>query len=282
MSRLLILGTFHNHELNSLAAAGTQQGLEVTTKLFSELQLRLDTDFKNLITEFEGYDYIVSRVEGTLSEELRTILVTSSESIRRKLLNGESYYKYPSLTKIQQYAVLAANNIPIPETWYQGEYNLDQIALPIILKGIKGSKGNSVHLIQTREEFDQRAQQYGKGGFVLQTPLPLGQDYRIVVLHGEVIGFMKKIATEGFVTNIHAGGQALEVDESQKPILAELAIKTAHALSCEFGGVDVMFDDKGQPRVLEINRGAAYAGFESVNPIDVSDLIISYLQTKTA
>jgi len=277
MNKILILGTFHNHETKGLTAAAQKTGAEVVTRLFSELSLQLNSGLNQLLKECEKFDHIVSRVEGRLANELRTILVTNSPIIRQRMLNGPSYSKYPILSKVQQYALFVTHDLPIPETWYQANYT-EPLTFPIIIKGIVGSKGEAVHLVKNTTEFETLSNQYGQGGFITQTPLPIGEDYRILVLGGKVLGFMKKKASDGkFVTNIHAGGRAHLVEPERAPILEKLALATAQATECDFGGVDVMFDTTGQPRILEINRGAAYAGFEQINPINVSTEVINFM-----
>lgn len=278
--RILLLGTTLNHEIKGLQAACQKLGVDFETKLFSDLHFDSTVGFKQLLVELETYDHIVSRVEGQLAIQTRTFLVANSSVIKDKMLNGQSYAEYPIMSKIQQYALFAKQGIPIPETQYQGEY-VEVPTLPVIVKGIFGSKGNAVHLVKDEATFRHLEQEYGPGGFVVQQPLPIGEDYRILVLGGRVLGEMKKVADKGtFLTNIHAGGHAILVEPDRIQILEELALAAAQATHCEFGGVDVMFDANGQPRVLEINRGAAYAGFEQVNPLDVSEEIIQYLLQK--
>jgi glutathione synthase/RimK-type ligase-like ATP-grasp enzyme len=276
MKKILILGTSHNYEVQGLEAACSKLGLSFTTKLFSDMKFHFPMSLSDLIEEIESYDHIVSRVEGQIAVQIRTFLLSNSKKIRDKMLNGHAYADYPILSKIQQYALFSQHGIPIPETWYQASYETPP-QFPCIVKGIFGSKGEAVHLVKDEATFRGLEKQYGPGGFVVQTPLPIGEDYRIVVVGDRVLGFMKKIATDGFVTNIHAGGQATTVEPEREAVLTDLAIKAAKATGCQFGGVDVMFDADGQPRVLEINRGAAYAGFEQVNPLSVSEEILKYL-----
>lgn len=278
--RFLILGTTLNHEIKGLQAACQKLDVEFESKLFSDLQFNSNTDFGQMISELEKFDHIVCRVEGQLATQIRTFLVANSPTIRDRMLNGHSYADYPIMSKIQQYALFAKNGIPIPETQYQGEYP-EVPELPVIIKGIFGSKGNAVHLVKDEAEFRKFEAVYGIGGFVVQKPLPIGQDYRIVVLGNRVLGGMKKVADEGvFLTNIHAGGHATEVEAERSELLGQIALKAVHVTQCDFGGVDIMFDADGRPRVLEVNRGAAYAGFEQVNPFSVSEEIIKYLLQK--
>lgn len=278
--RILILGTTVNYEVQRLQEACQNLAVDFETKLFSDFEFGSSADFGQLIAEIEKFDHIVSRVEGQMAIQMRAFLIANSNQIKNKMLNGQSYAEYPIMSKIQQYAVFAQHGIPIPKTQYKGEYPTVP-NFPVIVKGIFGSKGNAVHLVKDETTFRELEKKYGAGGFVVQEPLAIGEDYRILVLGNKVLGSMKKIADAGqFLTNIHAGGHATPVEPERKELLDNLALKTMDAAKCEFGGIDIMFGTDGKPCVLEVNRGAAYAGFEQVNPFSVSEEIIKYLLQK--
>jgi glutathione synthase/RimK-type ligase-like ATP-grasp enzyme len=278
--RVLLLGTTLNHEVTGLQEACRSLNLPFETRLFADLAFDSNKDLVQELSELETFDYIVSRVEGQFAIQMRTVLLTHSEIIKHRMLNGRSYIDFPILSKIQQYVLFARHGIPIPETTYRSTYK-ELPAFPVIMKGIFGSKGEAVHLVHDEARFRQLEKEYGPGSFVVQKPLPIGEDYRVLVLGDTVLGYMKKVAESGeFLTNIHAGGHPVAVESERVPVLEKWALAAAKVTECQFGGVDIMFDENGQPRVLEINRGAAYAGFEQLNPINVSVEIIKYLQSQ--
>jgi glutathione synthase/RimK-type ligase-like ATP-grasp enzyme len=108
--------------------------------------------------------------------------------------------------------------------------------------------------------------------------LPNRQDYRILVLNHLPLGAMLRKATKNqFVSNFSAGGLVASVPLT-KP-MRELSIQLSQLLKLDFAGIDLMKDQRGQLRVLEVNRFPEFIGFEQATRVNVSSKIESFLST---
>jgi glutathione synthase/RimK-type ligase-like ATP-grasp enzyme len=210
---------------------------------------------------------------------VRTYLLYAVPELEKKMLNGTTYKNYPDFSKLLQMIILKRDGVPVPTTSFSNDYSTTQ--LPIVLKSLNGSNGQQVHYVQTPNDLETYATQYGSGNFLLQKPLPIGADYRVIVLGNRAIGMHKKVTTSGFLTNVTAGGRVEPVEEERREHIAAIALQAARSFACEYAGVDVMYDDKGEPRILEINRGAGFNKMqEDLWKIDLAENIISYVLSK--
>jgi RimK family alpha-L-glutamate ligase len=234
-------------------------------------------------TNAQGFleaDYYISRTPNNAQNgmylEMRTTLFELFPHLVDRFLNGHSYLRYPNLSKIQQLAILDQKELPIPKTCY----GINTLSYPFVLKGIHGSNGLEVHLIKNDEELKQYQTQYGEGGFLTQELFDSHVDYRVLILGKKVLGFLKKVGGDEFVTNIHVGGKAEKAEGEKETELGDLALATAAAFECEFCGIDIMYDNEGKPKVLEINRAPGWQGFQMVNEVNVATEIIEYVTQK--
>lgn len=91
-------------------------------------------------------------------------------------------------------------------------------------------------------------------------PEAQGEDIRIIILKGEVIGAIKRTSREGeFRANIHQGGSVSTYQPNQEE--ASLAIQATEALGLSFAGVDLIKTEKGF-LILEVNASPGLEGVE--------------------
>jgi glutathione synthase/RimK-type ligase-like ATP-grasp enzyme len=106
----------------------------------------------------------------------------------------------------------------------------------------------------------------------------VGEDLRVLVIGGKVVGAMKRTAPEGdFRANITNGGTGSKFEVTDE--IDFLARETARSLNLDIAGVDLLFDARGF-RVCEANSNPGYAGFEKYCDVDVADLITEYVKFK--
>jgi gamma-F420-2:alpha-L-glutamate ligase len=209
--------------------------------------------------------------------ELRDMIIHELKKNGSRVLNGDSYEKWPVLTKITQYYYLQEAGITFPLSQYgvgRGETDI-RISWPLMAKTVNGSRGEGVFKVNNFEELQACTQKAHLSRFVLQHKLNAREDLRILVLGKKILGVMKRIAPEGsFLTNVSRGGSA----EPYKltPELTDLTQKIIQAFTIDFGGIDVMLE-KGKPYVLEINRYPQYRGFERTMGINVAKEVVEYL-----
>ena len=152
---------------------------------------------------------------------------------------------------------------------------------PCVLKPITGFGGLGVQLIEREFDLDNifdflkhHSRMFGKGAFLLQQYIRnSGFDIRALVVEDRVIGTMQRVATQGIVTNIHAGGIARENDIDVNIV----AVEAAKAVNGNLAGVDIIPDISGKFWVLEVNATPGWAGLQTVSQIDITDAIASWL-----
>jgi RimK family alpha-L-glutamate ligase len=105
-----------------------------------------------------------------------------------------------------------------------------------------------------------------------------GEDLRVLVIGGKVIGAMKRTAPDGdFRANITNGGTGSSFEITEE--IDYIARETANTLGLAIAGVDLLFDKRGF-RVCEANSNPGFSGFEKYCGIDVADAITEYVKYK--
>ncbi len=148
------------------------------------------------------------------------------------------------------------------------DFMLEQVnGLPCVLKTPRGSQGNGVHLIETKEQaktmlelshsqsISTLLQQFVEGG---------GTDYRVIVLNGKVLCTMKRTSADGFKANLSKKGKGEIVKLSKEH--EEFCIKASKAIGLEFSGVDVMIGNEDKKiYLIEINSNCGTKSIDITN-----------------
>lgn len=102
-------------------------------------------------------------------------------------------------------------------------------------------------------------------------------DYRVLVLGGEPLGAMVRVAREGeWRSNVARGGKAEKVELGDE--LSELAVKAAEAVGGEFVAVDLLRDGEAF-LVNEVNGVPEFKGFMEATGVDVASRLAEYVKT---
>ncbi len=108
-----------------------------------------------------------------------------------------------------------------------------------------------------------------------------GQDIRGYVVGPECIALMRRAAGPGEVrANLALGGAGAPLPVSH----AAAAVAAAALAACrlDFGGVDLIEDDDGTVRVLEVEAWAGFAGITEVTGADIAGAILGYAAARHA
>lgn len=155
---------------------------------------------------------------------------------------------------------LAAQGIPHPCTAHVDQGGaLPALGFPVVVKPRFGSWGRDVVLARTRRELERElCRLRGRSWFQQQGALlqelvpPRGYDLRLLVVRGEVIGAIERVAAPGeWRTNVALGAQRRRV--TPPPGACALALTAATALGADFVGVDLLPASDGGWVVLELN-----------------------------
>jgi gamma-F420-2:alpha-L-glutamate ligase len=203
--------------------------------------------------------------------------INSSESIeivKNKLLTSQ---------------ILGQHGIAIPNTMlvrFPVDYELvkEEIGFPCVVKVITGSYGNGVYLCERRKDFTKLMELIKSLGssktLLVQQYMGTrpGEDLRVLVIGGKVIGAMKRSAPEGdFRANISSGGTGEKYEVTDE--IDYIAREMAKVLGLDIAGIDLLFDDKGF-RACEANSNPGFSGFEKFCGIDVAAHIVEYVSRK--
>jgi RimK family alpha-L-glutamate ligase len=191
--------------------------------------------------------------------------------------------------KLRTSQILSRSGIAIPNTMmvrYPIDDNLvgNNIGFPCVIKVVTGSYGAGVHLCEKKRDFKKLMEFIeslgNKKTMIVQEYLGdrPGEDLRVLVIGGKVMGAMKRSAPEGdFRANITNGGsgEGFEITDE----IDYVARETAKTLGLDIAGIDLLFDHRGF-RVCEANSNPGFIGFEKFCNKDVADLITEYVKFK--
>lgn len=196
-----------------------------------------------------------------------------------RVLNSETFSKWSTLDKLTQHIEFAHEGVPFIETKIVTRLSILHELItgyPVIVKSFLGSHGDGVKKIEN--ESDLKKLNKEDAPFLLQPFLKSGRDVRVIIVGTKALGAMLRTAKDGaYLTNYSAGGDVELFDLSKNPIVAEIAEKAARVIKCEYAGVDLMQDDKGEWKVLEVNRSCQFEGFEEATGDNVAQKILQYL-----
>lgn len=191
--------------------------------------------------------------------------------------------------KLHTLQILASSGIPIPKT-ILGKFPVDvdlverEVGFPVVVKTLKGTRGNGVLLCTSREQFHDLANLLDGASpgadFIFQEYIEAshGRDVRILVVDGKAVAAMERRAPDGgFKSNISLGGHASSFDPPAA--MADLAVEVARTLGLDVAGIDILFDKDGY-RVCEANSSPGFQGLEKACRISVPDVIFDAIRTK--
>ena len=202
-------------------------------------------------------DYDIVYLRGITFEPLRHAMAAYLKSKDIAVVNTEAH-RYQTMTKLEQYVVLALDGVPVPDGVFFGSSdnyilapNLLGVNLPIVAKSIVGSNGNDNCLIATVAELEE-----------LTIDMPIFQpfiankfDYRVIVAgEGVALSYrrIRDVKKDTYKNNIGQGGrrEMVEINDDLKL----MAVKAAKAVGREFAGLDILPNiDETEHVVLEVN-----------------------------
>ena len=230
--------------------------------------------------ELPFYDYAIFRSAGGENYYVpqRDYLLNLLAENGCRVLNKETYQLWGRLDKLTQSFVCQQNNLPFVETrlYADRERMQKNITYPSVVKVYFGSQGKKVFRVDKWNDVEKILELYVPCTLLVQPMLPPGEDIRVIVVGGKVIGAMKRTASSGaFLTNFSQGGSVQKYDLDENMI--DIAQKAARAFRLEYVGVDLMKDIGGNWLILEVNRACQFEGFEQSTGINVPQLTLEYL-----
>jgi ribosomal protein S6--L-glutamate ligase len=202
----------------------------------------------------------------------------------------ESQAMVRSRDKLRSMQILSRAGVGLPKTVFTN-HSKDVAAVvksvggaPCIIKLLEGTQGIGVVLADTEKSAIAVIEAFNslKARVIVQEYIQeaRGADIRAFVVHGRVVGAMKRVGKEGeFRSNLHRGGKASVIELSREEEVA--ALLATKALGLEIAGVDMLQSARG-PLILEVNSSPGLEGIETATGHDIAGEIIAYVEGQVA
>ncbi len=280
-------GLLEPYELTRLREEARALGVRVEAVAPEEIDLIVSRGGRRSIrrcgTEVQLPDGLLPRT-GSATDYFSLAILRQMEHLGVDVINSSQAIETVK-DKLYAQQILAHNNLPIPRTMLvRFPVDLDlverQIGFPCVVKLLVGSYGEGVVLSHDPGSFRDlmelissldRSQAVILQQYIGSQP---GQDLRVWVIGGRVLGAMLRSSTDGsFKANISRGGdgQVFKLN----PEIERLALAAAAALKLNVAGVDLLFD-ADHYSVCEVNSAAGFAGFEAATGLNVARTVLEH------
>lgn len=233
---------------------------------------------------FPFVDAVIPRVSCSVA------LMKQFESLGVSLLNSSAAAdlardKFSSLEKLN------AEGIPVPRTVFSyGDIDVENCIdaigpPPIVIKLKDGTQGIGVMLAESKASLKSTIQTFVEleASFLMQEYIEeaRGKDIRCFVIGDQVVGSMQRMATSEyeFRANVSLGAVAEKIAITEEE--ENMAIQAAKIIGLNVAGVDILRSNRG-PLVLEVNAAPGFEGLESATKLDISTMIIEFLEKNVA
>jgi gamma-F420-2:alpha-L-glutamate ligase len=190
--------------------------------------------------------------------------------------------------KFYMHQCLASHNLPTPRTLLASQATpmvvVEQcIGFPLVIKPVSGTQGCGVLLCESpaslKDIMDLTFTHSPQAQLILQSMVvdSYGQDIRVFLVDGQIIGCMRRSAVRGFKANVAIGAQVTfhTVDEK----IRYLATRATELFGLQVAGVDLLFHESGY-QICEINSAPGFQGLETVTGACIADKIIQSIPIK--
>lgn len=194
--------------------------------------------------------------------------------------------------KALTYQELKKNKVPMPKTvvlpYAMGQNLYDyleqikpivaQFTYPFIIKERVGSFGDQVYLVNDENELASILRLHGDKPLLIQEYIEAskGRDVRAFVIGNKVVIAVNRINENDFRSNVNQGG-VMSIYK-KKGNIKKIAIKASLAVNADFSGVDIVFNSKNKPLVLEVNSNPRTESIKEATKVDVTTQVARYVK----
>ena len=179
--------------------------------------------------------------------------------------------------------------VPIPTTMrleenFDPEFVRQQIGLPLVAKFSAGTRGEGLMKVDCLRELQDLVSMIGdlrRRPVLLQQYIAesAGQDLRVLVVGGKVIGCMRRQAQQHgqWKSNVALGGKLSLARVT--PEVERISLEATRRLGLTIAGVDLLLGEQG-PILNEVNSAPDFAGVleASEGRVDVATSIVDYVR----
>lgn len=155
-----------------------------------------------------------------------------------------------------------------------------EIGFPLVIKNVSGTQGNGIYLCESEDKFmDVMELIYtnnDKANIILQEFIKesRGNDLRVFVVGGKVVGCMHRSSKTSFKANFSKGAEVTSYQLT--PEIEWLSLETTKLLGLDIAGVDLLFDKEGF-KVCEANSAPGFIGLEQVLGKNIAECILDFI-----
>ena len=148
---------------------------------------------------------------------------------------------------------------------------IDELGLPLVFKRVYGSLGEGVHLVSNKNELVELYKEYCRQPIQFQEYIAssAGRSLRVLVIDEKVVDGFIRYNPSDFRSNYGNTAKSKKLENGGKYL--NFADKIAKYLKIEYAGIDLLFGDKDEPILCEINSNAFFEEFEKVTGINVAE-----------
>jgi len=287
--RIGVLGNEGSWYVDELCRVGQGLGHDVGSLTFpsmfahnSEDQLQLNCGEASLL----NFDAIIVRTmpPGSLERVVtRMDLLSGLETAGTRIINPPKAIEC-AVDKWLTTQKLIQASIPVPETAVCEDSETaiqlcEQMGGEVVVKPLFGSEGRGIIRVDSVDLAWRVFRSLERIGAVmyLQRFIPNAEgDYRILLLDGQVIGSMKRLALQDdFRTNAAQAGVCVPWTPNERE--TDLAIRAGAATGCIFCGVDLIYDRDGAAKVLEVNAVPGWKALQKICNVCVPTQLFEWM-----
>ncbi len=223
----------------------------------------------------EQRDFVINRVKwGRLKQGLNALGMRSYNALDAFQLyinKFEQVRRLRSAAFVMPRYILGTAKIPY-ERLEEG------LGFPVVAKGLEGSMGDQVFLLQSREDMEGLAYAFGlEKEWLFQECIhtSLGRDLRFFSIRGEVSACMQRHSRGDFRANVALGAEveAYEISPGMRAIARDIYSQTG----LDFLGIDLLFGED-KPYFCEINVMPGIEGIEQASGENIARKIMETIR----
>lgn len=218
-------------------------------------------------------DFAINRYKhGVIKDEVNALVKRSYNS-----LSGLCRYidKASELIDMKQVPIVLPKYI-VAKWQLSYEEIVAELGSPFVVKGLQGSQGNQVYLVEQETQYKDLQKQYPGKEMLFEEFIreSYGKDVRFLMIAGEVSACMQRVAKAGFRSNFALGADVVSYPVNDR--IREIARDIHQRTKIDIVGVDLLLGAKDYV-FCEINVTPGIEGIERATQSNVAGQIIDYI-----
>lgn len=282
--RLLILSRSQAiYSTRRLVEAARARGIRVRVINPVEVEMHLDGKTSHVYHRRKGIpkpDVVIPRIAQSISPY--GLAVVNQFQLGGALILNPAESIAQSRNKMRSLQLLSSHGVDIPATiMARDSKSLKEMVslvggVPVLVKLLQGGERQGVMVCETMPSLEAATEALlGLGeNLVIQQYVKetRGKDIRALVVGGRVVAAARRIPRAGRLSRTLARGARFEAVELPTKFEAA-AIRAAELVGLDVAAVDLL-DDRGNPRVFEVNSSPGLRDLEEATGADVAGAIV--------